>query len=302
LHLQRRTPNVGGAKTGLIMLLYDKAGLAFIHVPKNGGKSIRAALDAACPINLGPTAADLGIPVQQLVADFESGQGVIHPVLGQVKIEHLPLIFWEEHFPRTFAAFTPLKSFVMLRDPRDRFFSAVLQRLGEYKDLKNLRADDPAVTQEALQVCEWLSKRETFCDIGHTHFTRQADYVALRGERRVSAIFPIESAASAAQWVEHATGLKMEVAHRHARREPKSWAKSIHPVARFVGRHLIPLTVKRAIYPPWRSSGVFDDASKRYKTIELDSEVERFVAQYYAADAALYREARDAAGLAVKPN
>ena len=282
------------------MLLYDKAGLAFIHVPKNGGKSIRAALDAACPINLAPTAADLGITVEQLVADYESGRGVTHPVLGQVKIEHLPLVFWEEHFPRTFAAFIPLKSFVMLRDPRDRFFSAVLQRLGEYQDLKNLRADDPLVTAEALRVCEWLGAREAFCDIDHIHFTRQADYVTLRGERRVSAIFPIDATAAAAEWVGRETGLTIEVTHEHARREPKRWSKAIQPAARFAGRHLIPGPIKRAIYPLWRGSGVFDDASKRYKAIELDSEVERFVSEYYAPDAALYREARDLAGLALK--
>ena len=282
------------------MLLYDKAGLAFIHVPKNGGKSIRAALDAACPINLAPTAADLDMTVEQLLADYESGRGVTHPVLGQVKIEHLPLVFWEEHFPRTFAAFTPLKSFVMLRDPRDRFFSAVLQRLGEYQDLKNLRADDPLVTKEALRVCEWLGTREAFCDIDHIHFTRQADYVSLHGERRVSAIFPIDATTAAAEWVRRQTGLTIEVAHEHARREPKRWSKAIQPAARFAGRHLIPGPIKRAIYPLWRGSGVFDDASKRYKAIELDSEVERFVSEYYAPDAALYREAQELAGLAQK--
>lgn len=300
LRLQAHSPKVGCAEPGLIMLLYDKAGLAFIHVPKNGGKSIRAALDAACPINLQPTAADLGISAAQLVADFESGQGVVHKALGRVKIEHLPLVFWEEHFPQTFAAFTPLKSFVMLRDPRDRFFSAVLQRLGEYKDLKNLRADDPLVTEEALRVCEWLGARGAFCDIDHIHFTRQADYVVLRGERLVSAIFPIDATAAAARWVERETGLAIDVAHEHARREPKRWAKSIQPAARFVGRRLIPRPVKRAIYPLWRGSGAFDDASKRYKAIELAPDVERFVSEYYAPDAALYREAREMAGLTGK--
>jgi hypothetical protein len=223
---------------------------------------------------------------------------VLHPVLGRVKIEHLPLVFWEKHFPNTWAAFAPLKSFVMLREPRDRFFSAVLQRLGEYKDLKNLRADDPQVTEEALRVSEWLGAREAFCDIDHIHFTRQADYVALRGVRKVSALFPIDAAEAAADWVKRETGLTIEVAHEHARREPKSWAKSIQPAARFVGRHVIPLGVKRAIYPLWRGSGVFDDASKRYKSIELADEVEQFVAEYYAEDAALYREACDALGKA----
>lgn len=280
------------------MLLYDQAGLAFIHVPKNGGKSIRAALDLASPINLAPTAADLGIPVGQLVADYESGKGVAHPALGRVKIEHLPLVFWEEHFPHTWAAFQPLKSFVMIRNPRDRFFSAVLQRLGEYKDMTGLRADDPAVTQEAMRVSEWLGARGAFCDIEYIHFTRQSDYVALREARKVSAIFPIEDAHKAAEWVLRETGLAIEVAHEHARREPKSWAKAIQPAARFVGRNLIPLPIKRAIYPLWRGSAVFDDASKRYKAIELAPQVEAFVGEYYAEDAALYAEACRATGRA----
>ncbi len=280
------------------MLLYAKAGLAFIHVPKNGGKSIRAALDAACPIDLEPTAADLGIPVGQLIADYESGKGVVHPALGRVKIEHLPLAFWEEHFPRTWAAFTPLKSFVMLRDPRDRFFSAVLQRLGEYQDLKNLRADDPLVTAEAMRVSEWLAGRGAFCDIEYIHFTRQADYTGLRGKRVVDAIFPIARTDLAAEWVKRVSGLEIAVEHDHARREPKSWARAIQPAARFVGRRLIPPPVKRAIYPIWRGSGVFDDASKRYAEIRLDETVERFVAEYYAEDSMLYQESCTAAGKA----
>jgi hypothetical protein len=62
------SPKNDCAISRLFMLLYDKAGLAFIHVPKNGGQSIRAALDVACPINLAPTAQDLGMTVDQLKA------------------------------------------------------------------------------------------------------------------------------------------------------------------------------------------------------------------------------------------
>lgn len=288
------------------MLIYDRAGqnhagkehaaIAFIHVPKNGGKSIRQGLDAQFALNLGCTAADLGITPARLADDLASGDGVQHPVLGQIKLEHLPLIFWQEHFARTFAAFRSCQSFILVRNPRDRFLSAVMQRLGEFKDMTALRADDPAVTQEALQMCDWLAGRGAFCDIEYAHFARQTDYADLAGVRQVSAIFPIERAYLAQAWVADKTGKSVAVKHDHARREPKAWAKSFQPAVRFVGRYLIPPPIKRAVYPWWRQSAVFDDAAKRYKTIPLDTQVERFVAEYYAADVALYNEAHAAPG------
>ena len=174
------------------MLLYDSVGLAFIHVPKNGGKSIRRGLDANFALNLAPTASDLDMSVEALRRDYASGDGVTHPVLGPVKLEHLPLKFWQEHFALTFAAFIKCQSFILVRDPRDRFLSAVMQRLGEFKGLTALRADDPEVTREALRVCDWLEGREAFCEMEYIHFTRQNDYADLGGKRQVSAVFPIE--------------------------------------------------------------------------------------------------------------
>lgn len=277
------------------MLVYDTAGLAFIHVPKNGGKSVRQALDAAAPLNLQFTAADLGMSPEALAADYASGAGVRHPQLGQIKPEHLPLVFWRDYFPTTFAAFSRCKSFVLLREPRDRFFSAVLQRLGEYQDMKALRADDPVVTREALAVCEWLEGRGPFCDIGYIHFTRQTDYVELDGTRLVDALFPISRTDAAAHWIAAQTGLEIAVAHEHARREPKKWASTLQPMARFAGRRIIPGPVKRALYPLWRNSGAFADASKRYRSIALDPAVETFISRYYAADNALYAQAEAAA-------
>lgn len=276
------------------MLLYDGGKLAFLHVPKNGGKSIRAALEARFPVELGPTAADLGMTTDELAAGLAGGDGIAHPALGQVKLEHLPLTFWHEYFPQTFAAFAKSRSLVLLRDPRDRFFSAILQRLGEYQDMKTLRADDPVVTEEAMRVCDWLDGRGAFSDMEYIHFTRQSDYVELDGARHVTALFPLDRTDAAEAWIAEGAGEAIEVTHDHARREPKAWAKPIQPVVRFVGRNLIPGPIKRAIYPLWRASGAFEDASKRYKAIELDPKVESFIDQYYARDGELLEEARAA--------
>ncbi len=281
------------------MLIYNKGALAFLHVPKNGGKSIRASLDARFTLELGATAADLGISEEELAAGYAGGDGIAHPVLGKVKLEHLPLHFWHEHFPQSFAAFRTARSLVLLRDPRDRFFSAILQRLGEYHDMKALRADDPIVTEEALRVSEWLAARDAFSDMEYIHFTRQADYVELDGERLVTALFPLEDITAAEAWIAEAMGETVQVSHDHARREPKAWAKPIQPIVRFVGRNLIPAAIKRTIYPLWRSSGAFEDASRRYKTISLDPQVEAFIDSYYARDGELLAQARGAVSAGV---
>lgn len=273
------------------MLLYPESGLAFIHIPKNGGKSIRRALDEALEIDLGPTAADLGLSEGELAAALADKDGLPHPALGQVKIEHLPLVFWKDHFPRSWAAFAGLDAFVLVREPRDRFLSSVLQRLAEFKDRKGLRADDPEVRAEAQRVCGWLGQRGTFSHAEYAHFTRQTDYVVLDGQRRVANIFPIERTDLATAWMRRKAGLAVAVDHDHARREPKAWARSIQPVARFVGRKVLPQSLKRLVYPLWMKSGVFADAASRYATVDLGEEVEAFIAEYYAADAALYQEA-----------
>ena len=219
---------------------------------------------------------------------------MVHPAMGRVRVEHLTLPFLRDHLPQTFAAFKAARTLVVLREPRSRFFSAVLQRLGEFQDMKNIRADDPVVTEEALRVCDWLDGRDAFPDMEYSHFTRQSDFVELDGERMVTALFPLSRTDVAEAWIAEGAGESVEVEHTHARREPKPWAKPLQPVARFVGRNLIPGPIKRAIYPIWRASGAFEDASKRYQSIALDDRVEQFITSYFARDIELLAEAEKA--------
>ena len=276
------------------MLFADGASLAFIEIPKNGSKSIKLALEAGFGLDSGPIARDLGLTPEEFDAAYQRGRVAFNPVVDTSNVDHLSLANLALHMPGTLAAFRQANSFALVRQPRGRFISALLQRLGQFDDHKNLRADDPIVQTEARQTCDWLDGRGVFADTAYIHFTRQVDFVDLDGERVVDAVFPIERTDAAAAWVEQVTGKAIHIAHEHARREPKSWAKLVQPPARFIGRHLIPTAVKRVIYPLWRNSRVFDDASKSYGVVELGDDVEAFIASYYAADARLYDEARAA--------
>lgn len=276
------------------MLYVKDCNLAFRHIPKNAGKAIRRSLEKAATISHTALAHDLRI--NEAEAERLLVGNVVLPGYGLVQLEHLPLEAMRAHFPHSFEVLRNARSFVLAREPRDRFFSALLQRLGEYKDIKGLRADDPRVLDEAQRVCERLSRDEGQLELEFTHFVRQVDFTHLDGMQIIEKVFPMEQMAEAAFWIEATVGLKISVVREHLRREPKKWSRSIQPAARYIGRQLIPRPIKRAIYPLWMKSGVFANAANRYSTIELGPDVESFVTEYYARDAALYHEACKANG------
>ncbi|CDO35055.1 hypothetical protein [Novosphingobium sp. KN65.2] len=271
------------------MLHCPAENLVFVHVPKNAGKSVRHALSRHAALSWSFLARDLG--VSEARAERAMDEEVDVPGLGRVKPAHLPLPIMAMHFPQTWVTIRSARSFILTRPPRDRFFSALLQRLGEFADMRSIRADDPRVRQEAERVCAWLEGRGVFADVEYIHFSRQVDYADRAGKRIVSALFPLDRIGSAAQWLSNETGLHLEFAHDHARREPRKWAGALQPAARLVGRRVLPLAVKKAIYPLWMNSGLFADAAGRYEAIDLGPDVERFISDYYAADARLHAEA-----------
>lgn len=275
------------------MFYIPSRNLAFLHVPKNAGQSVKKALMRAADVSYASFANDLDVTEEQARRFMEDG--VHFPDIGQVQPEHMTLQYLESHFPASWETFIHSRSFILARSPRDRFFSALIQRLREYRGAVPVRVDDPLVIEEARTVCDWLDGQRQFADREFIHFGRQNDFADLRGERMVSAVFPVERTDLAMKWIAEETGLVIDIEQDHVRREPKKWAKSLQPAARFVGRKLMPLALKKAIYPAWSQSGVFANASGRYGSINLGDDVERCIAEYYAADEALYKEACDAA-------
>jgi len=124
--------------SGVIGLLYVKDyNLAFRHIPKNAGKAIRRSLENAATISHASIARDLRI--DEAEAERLLVGNVVLPGYGLVQMEHLPLEAMRSHFPHSFDVLRNARSFVLAREPRARFFSALLQRLGEYKNVKGLR-------------------------------------------------------------------------------------------------------------------------------------------------------------------
>lgn len=262
----------------------------FVHIPKNGGQSVRNAMREAAELSFAPLARDLNISDAEAEALAE--KGTTHPRLGSIHPAHLPLWAMQAEFPECWKAFEAAKSFALTRDPRDRFLSALMQRLKEFRGAGAIRAEDPMVAQEARAVCDWLSTRPRHTDLEYIHFVRQVDFTDIDGTRLVDAVFPTSAMDAVSIWFRENGGIDLTVGHDHARRQPKPWARGVQPVARFAGRFLMPKALKRALHPLWMSSGVFSNAAGEYARVDLGKDVEDFIASHYAADAALHEEAK----------
>ncbi|MEP2474937.1 hypothetical protein [Roseobacter sp.] len=273
-------------------------GVFFVHIPKCAGMSIRAALQDGGGSDFAPIAADLGLDPAEAMRVTERSRGFEHPALGRIHPAHLPLALLQSHMPKTWDAMTACKPFAVTRNPRDRFISAVMQRMKEFKDAGAIRADDPEVAQEARAICDWLDARDVFADIEYIHFARQIDYVEIDGTRFVPNLFPLEQLTALEHWLETTADLRIEVTHGHIRRQPRKWARVVQPAARMLGRTLLPRPIKQALHPYWIGSAMFSNASQGYDTVDFGADVEAFIAQYYAPDAALHRAAQQAAGVA----
>lgn len=285
------------------MKYVPKAGLFFVHVPKCAGTSIQKALDIEGTRYV-EFAQDLGISEGEAArislsdrfkGDFslQAQGGYTHPVMGPIHPVHLPLHYIEAHLPKTWKVLSEAPySCAVTRAPRGRFLSALMQRMREFGDTGALRVDDPRVKDEAARVCDWLSARDMFCDRDYSHFTRQIDFAELDGTPIIKAHFPMEQTGALTSWIAQSTGLQIDIAESHARRQPKRWGKAMQPAARFVGRTLMPKRLRKVLHPLWISSGAFTNAKSAYDTVDLGTDVEKFIRSYYARDAALHAKAQ----------
>jgi hypothetical protein len=267
--VRRRTRNATEADQ---MIVDDLRRVAFVHVPKCGGTTVKKQL-----------------------APFDSYQGHferkgLHSNLGMIHYSHVPLYYLRAEFPVEFQKICEYRSFALLRDPHARFASATFQRLEEFGGVPALQITSALAIDEARKVIGWLGQRERFCDLEYIHFSRQADYVQLDGRQVVSETFPLENLAEFGESLEICFGMGFDF----GRRENVNFSSlggvfgKLRPLKPLYSRltswafreRLLRLTHR------WKSTASLYDRFRR------DPEISAFVETYYAADFALRHEAR----------
>ena len=257
------------------MILSRAHDLAFVHIPKCAGSSVR-----------------------QQIADIDDCRGLFgnvhtHPALGKVDMGHIPLRQLEIHFPDHFATLRELESFAICRDPLDRFGSSLRQTLWMYdKRPMTLMAPDEVRDIVRRVVAEIDGAMD---DLPHkfAFFARQADYTHLRGEKLVDWIAPIEDTAKVIEVFSRKIGRALDTGRR-ANQNVRLKYKWLGGVAFAVNDRLSRL-LPQSIHQPLKAAALKllsrrGSAAEEFRVAEMP-EVVAFVERHYAQDREIHRAA-----------
>jgi len=254
------------------MIISDDKEMAFIHIPKCAGTSVRSQL-----------------------ATYDSTGGgfyhtINHDVLGKIHSSHIPLRFLHEHYPVEFGKVERYRSFALVREPLERFASATFQRLKGFKRVPLAEITPALALREAEEAMTWLSGRDAFCEIGHIHFARQIDYIDLGGERVVRNLFALDDMPGFARALQEMTGIRIDPGLR----QNTNFADA-NPMARTLKKYLKPVysrltswEFRETLLLRMKQASAARD-EPLYEAFRKDRNIRTFVSEYYGQDAELYR-------------
>lgn len=115
-----------------------------------------------------------------------------HPTLGEIDFRHLPLTLLRELDPEAFDKLEHYESYALLRDPFQRFRSAMSQRAKMYLGREFAQLDDSDIRDEIAKVITYLRSEPAVIAPDYVHFARQSSFVEADGKRMIRNLYPVE--------------------------------------------------------------------------------------------------------------
>jgi hypothetical protein len=254
------------------VIISDEHRFAFVHVPKCAGTLVRMQL-----------------------SHLDSYRGaftgkVDHPVLGRIDLAHLPLQVVADHFPVEFDKLGRYGSAALLREPHERFLSALMQRLRLWRGSSMSLVTREEIVREAAAVMRVLDADPRLMPVAFTHFTRQASFIEFEGRQVVGHLFPVGDLPRFARFVAQWTGHEFDPLRREnfSVAPGRPWMRRVVRLARPVYRRILPQAVKNSLHTRMIRAGIYRSATGLHTSLFGDDILRRFVADYYARDFVLY--------------
>ncbi len=257
------------------MIISDRFGFAFVHIPKCAGSTVREQMQRLDP---------------EL---FELQGRRTHPELGKIDVMHLPLDILRDYFPDAFARLRATHSYALTRDPNDRFRSSVSEYVKTYHGKRLAEFDEAGIQGILDEIIGVLAARTPLLPLRYVHFTPQARYVRLDGEDIVSRRYAVEDIGVFFDDLGRRTGVRLDpgsranqdFAFRFKGSEHWLWRanqalKEALPYATYQG-------VKRRVKPL-----LVRQKPALVETVFTSTMIRDFVREVYAADFALHEEDR----------
>ena len=256
------------------MIVSDAHQFVFMHIPKCGGTAVRSALEQF------DERADI----------YFNRARDAHGTLGELDYRHIPLSILRDHFTDDFRCVARYQAFAVMRDPFERFPSAVFQRI------RTKLPVDPAtdaIHREVDAIMAQLSARffaTPVTDPDLIHFTRQCDYIYCDGQKLVDHIYLLADVASLVAAVSELSGTAIAPPQRENERLRYS-NKALAAADRWVQTRVMN-TLPRRIWKPVFSivkgglsrTGVLRRENDWYSGVFERPDVQNFIARFYAQD------------------
>jgi hypothetical protein len=174
------------------MLISPKHRFVFVHIPKCAGTSVRHQLRACDPDHI-----FLGRPGD-------------HPVLGRIDYAHIPLAQLRAHFPEHYASLRDFEAFALVRDPLDRFGSALRQIMWQYEKRPMTLIPPEELRTQTLRMLDRIATEIDAPSHPYIFFARQSDYLFDQGAQIVDHVLPIALVPDLLDYFAHRTGVALD--------------------------------------------------------------------------------------------
>ncbi len=254
------------------MIVSDAHRVAFVHIPKNAGTTVRTQLE----------------PIDSYANFFNEDKAF--GALPRQWFGHLTPETLAEHFPDVFEKVRAYDAYAVVRDPFQRFVSATIHRLWEHRGISRFEVTHEHVVAETRRLQVWLLAPVPAERPEYAHFLPQVEFTDFRGERIVNRLFAFEDLAGLEAELRTRTGLPLDFSRaRNANLAPSNrWTRVFHRFKPIYGR-LTTWQQREAFLLRLQRAGLISKGGF-YAKISADRELRAFVERFYAADFELRRD------------
>lgn len=255
------------------MIICPKHRFLFVHIPKCAGTSIRLQLRECDDTHI------------------FLGRTGMHPVLGKIDYAHIPLYQLRAHFPEHYAYFAEFESFAVVRDPLERFGSALRQILWQYEKRPMTLIPPEELREMTVRALEQIHSEIEAPSHQYIFFTRQSDYIYDDGHRLIDHLVPVDLAADLLGYFSRRTGVALDQGRRsnqNVEMRFKGLGNMAYRANAALRKSLPSGLHSRIKTAALKVLATKDSAAEASGILDIP-DVRDFVAEHYRQDAEIYR-------------
>lgn len=259
------------------MIICHDRKFVFVHVPKNGGTSIRKLIKEAVPNSTQYQAQVVRLPITGEEADLS------HLTMKQVRV----------NYPDIFDILLAFESFCIVRCPQSRFKSAMAQYITNYLCDELASYNSAHLDDVAKNICSKLSgSHNESRSVELVHFVPQVEFIFDQGVQVVEHLFCLEDGLAIDDFLRLRLGALGSF--REVKENQKTMVKegylytSVALLARFLPTSWVSSSIRKYLKNLYRKP--IDAVSDiPFNDWIASSEIRAFCNDFYAEDFTLYK-------------